>query len=187
MDIVVHSWLSRFTRDEFNLESKSTIGVEFATKSITTNGKAGESDKPRSGVQDRGSSQTVTMPCAGDQGTDLGHCWTGTLQGHHQCVRQMKGDKCGKINRAFFTWCFLGVPGTIEVQWELCWCHLNAAILCSSHTSYEEPSCPIFIRLMKPRSETQEEGFFNRGMTSPRGSLSRTSSVGCRSSFKCHD
>merc|ERR1712228_585116 len=31
--------LSRFTRDEFNLESTSTIGVEFATKSITTNGK----------------------------------------------------------------------------------------------------------------------------------------------------
>ena len=31
--------LSRFTRDEFNLESKTTIGVEFATKSVTTNGK----------------------------------------------------------------------------------------------------------------------------------------------------
>jgi GTPase SAR1 family protein len=31
--------LSRFTRNEFNLESKSTIGVEFATKSITTEGK----------------------------------------------------------------------------------------------------------------------------------------------------
>ena len=31
--------LSRFTRDEFNLESKSTIGVEFATKSIKTEGK----------------------------------------------------------------------------------------------------------------------------------------------------
>ncbi|OII72758.1 Rab11 protein [Cryptosporidium andersoni] len=31
--------LSRFTRDEFNLESKSTIGVEFATKSIMTQGK----------------------------------------------------------------------------------------------------------------------------------------------------
>merc|ERR1711991_658360 len=28
--------LSRFTRDEFSLESKSTIGVEFATRSITT-------------------------------------------------------------------------------------------------------------------------------------------------------
>ncbi|CEM14028.1 unnamed protein product [Vitrella brassicaformis CCMP3155] len=31
--------LSRFTRDEFNLESKSTIGVEFATKSVPVNGK----------------------------------------------------------------------------------------------------------------------------------------------------
>ncbi len=31
--------LSRFTRNQFNLESKSTIGVEFATKSITHEGK----------------------------------------------------------------------------------------------------------------------------------------------------
>jgi len=31
--------LSRFTRNEFNLESKTTIGVEFATKSIVTEGK----------------------------------------------------------------------------------------------------------------------------------------------------
>jgi small GTP-binding protein len=31
--------LSRFTRNEFNLESKSTIGVEFATRSITYEGK----------------------------------------------------------------------------------------------------------------------------------------------------
>ena len=31
--------MSRFTRNEFNLESKSTIGVEFATKSIQTEGK----------------------------------------------------------------------------------------------------------------------------------------------------
>jgi len=31
--------LSRFTRNEFSLESKSTIGVEFATKSIHTEGK----------------------------------------------------------------------------------------------------------------------------------------------------
>ena len=31
--------LSRFTRNEFNLESKSTIGVEFATKSIGVEGK----------------------------------------------------------------------------------------------------------------------------------------------------
>ncbi|MGH0143735.1 UNVERIFIED_CONTAM: hypothetical protein FKN15_000738 [Acipenser sinensis] len=31
--------LSRFTRNEFNLESKSTIGVEFATRSINVEGK----------------------------------------------------------------------------------------------------------------------------------------------------
>ena len=31
--------LSRFTRNEFNLESKSTIGVEFATKSISVENK----------------------------------------------------------------------------------------------------------------------------------------------------
>ena len=30
--------LSRFTKNEFNLESKATIGVEFATKTITTEG-----------------------------------------------------------------------------------------------------------------------------------------------------
>ena len=28
--------LLRFTRNEFNLESKTTIGVEFATKTIST-------------------------------------------------------------------------------------------------------------------------------------------------------
>ena len=31
--------LSRFTRNEFNLECKSTIGVEFATKSISVDNK----------------------------------------------------------------------------------------------------------------------------------------------------
>jgi len=31
--------LSRFTRNEFNLESKSTIGVEFATRSINVDAK----------------------------------------------------------------------------------------------------------------------------------------------------
>ena len=31
--------LDRFTRNEFSLESKSTIGVEFATKSIEVDGR----------------------------------------------------------------------------------------------------------------------------------------------------
>uniref|UniRef100_A0A8C1X1X8 RAB11a, member RAS oncogene family, like n=1 Tax=Cyprinus carpio TaxID=7962 RepID=A0A8C1X1X8_CYPCA len=35
----ISNLLSRFTRNEFNLESKSTIGVEFATRSIRVEGK----------------------------------------------------------------------------------------------------------------------------------------------------
>ena len=31
--------LSRFTRNEFSLESKTTIGVEFATRSVQVDGK----------------------------------------------------------------------------------------------------------------------------------------------------
>ena len=31
--------MSRFTRNEFNLETKSTIGVEFATRSLEADGK----------------------------------------------------------------------------------------------------------------------------------------------------
>jgi small GTP-binding protein len=31
--------LSRFTRDEFTLDSKSTIGVEFATKNVSIENK----------------------------------------------------------------------------------------------------------------------------------------------------
>ncbi|KAJ7649180.1 ras-domain-containing protein [Mycena rosella] len=37
--LIGDSVLSRFTRNEFNLESKSTIGVEFATRSIDVDGK----------------------------------------------------------------------------------------------------------------------------------------------------
>jgi small GTP-binding protein len=37
--LIVTAVLSRFTRNEFNLESKSTIGVEFATRSINVDGK----------------------------------------------------------------------------------------------------------------------------------------------------
>ena len=42
IDKVIHARnpvLSRFTRNEFNLDSKSTIGVEFATRTINVDGK----------------------------------------------------------------------------------------------------------------------------------------------------
>lgn len=35
----VHTVLSRFTRNEFNLDSKSTIGVEFATRTLSIDEK----------------------------------------------------------------------------------------------------------------------------------------------------
>ncbi|RKO83336.1 RAB11a member ras oncogene family [Blyttiomyces helicus] len=31
--------LTRFTRNEFNLDSKTTIGVEFATRTLSVDGK----------------------------------------------------------------------------------------------------------------------------------------------------
>lgn len=43
--------LSRFTRNEFNLESKSTIGVEFATKSIQVDAKTIKGSCMRACVQ----------------------------------------------------------------------------------------------------------------------------------------
>jgi len=35
----IHTVLSRFTRNEFNLDSKSTIGVEFATRTLSIDEK----------------------------------------------------------------------------------------------------------------------------------------------------
>jgi hypothetical protein len=51
--------LSRFTRNEFNLESKSTIGVEFATKSIVV-----ESKKIRAQIWDTGAWRERVLGCA---------------------------------------------------------------------------------------------------------------------------
>jgi len=53
--------LGRFTRDEFNQNSKSTIGVEFATKVITVDGK-----QVKAQIWDTGaSSWAVTAPVCG--------------------------------------------------------------------------------------------------------------------------
>lgn len=52
--------LSRFTRNEFNLESKSTIGVEFATRSIDVDGKTIK-------AQVRIEGTCVTWECLGEK------------------------------------------------------------------------------------------------------------------------
>lgn len=62
--------LSRFTRNEFNLESKSTIGVEFATRSINVDGKTVKAQ-----IWDTGTLSFVSIPLSWrtchDAGPDL--------------------------------------------------------------------------------------------------------------------
>ena len=63
--------LSRFTRNEFNLESKSTIGVEFATRSIKVDGKVvkaqiwdtGKRGREREGEGEREREKENKLPC----------------------------------------------------------------------------------------------------------------------------
>ena len=61
--------LSRFTRNEFNLESKSTIGVEFATRSIQVENKILKAQ-----IWDTG------------MFSDYLCCWTGTFQSNNFCI-----------------------------------------------------------------------------------------------------
>ena len=53
--------LSRFTRNEFNLETKSTIGVEFATRSINVDGKTLKAQ-----IWDTGAFSVLHRPFPGD-------------------------------------------------------------------------------------------------------------------------
>lgn len=70
--------LSRFTRNEFNLESKSTIGVEFATKSIIVDSKT-----------IKGSDHFIFNKMSLILlifSSNLGYCRPRTLQGYHKCI-----------------------------------------------------------------------------------------------------
>jgi len=89
--------LSRFTRNEFNLESKSTIGVEFATRSINVDGKTvkaqiwdtGESFACACGSETIAPSRTL-ISCLLETWRVLilphSSSWTRAIQGHHICV-----------------------------------------------------------------------------------------------------
>lgn len=88
--------LSRFTRNEFNLESKSTIGVEFATRSINVDGKTVKAQ-----IWDTGelllSSRWLVVPLSlnvllvirnRDSNVKLSpHSWPRTVSSHHIRVR----------------------------------------------------------------------------------------------------
>lgn len=54
--------LSRFTRNEFHLDSKSTIGVEFATRSIQHDGKIIKAQIWDTGVWSHGGIEIAAAP-----------------------------------------------------------------------------------------------------------------------------
>ena len=93
--------LSRFTRNEFNLESKSTIGVEFATRSINVDSKTVKAQIWDTGMfftpsppwslfparvyLTRGYSSFCPKHFTGML-TILFHSWPRALPRHHLCV-----------------------------------------------------------------------------------------------------
>lgn len=88
--------LSRFTRNEFNLESKSTIGVEFATRSVQVDNKTVKAQ-----IWDTGKISIFLFPSSdtisGINGTHKDKknffthkyfytSWTRKISCHYQCV-----------------------------------------------------------------------------------------------------
>lgn len=69
--------LSRFTRNEFNMDSKSTIGVEFATRSINVDAKTVKAQ-----IWDTGE----WYPLFHRTLTDFRSSWPGTLSSNHISV-----------------------------------------------------------------------------------------------------
>ena len=73
--------LSRFTRNEFNLESKSTIGVEFATRSIRVDEKTIKAQ-----IWDTGKKYWFGSEVALN-GTNCTFSWSGAISSDNKRVR----------------------------------------------------------------------------------------------------
>lgn len=110
--------LSRFTRNEFNLESKSTIGVEFATRSIQVGQQCSKpcvvsevilatslaAHSCPCSMPQTGSVQVAVLACwsaAGGwqdhQSTDLGYSRAGTVPCHHQCLLPWSSRRAARV------------------------------------------------------------------------------------------
>jgi hypothetical protein len=82
--------LSRFTRNEFNLESKSTIGVEFATRTIQTEGKIVKAQIVRCSALHECAWLTCTLILICDHfmllHCTVGYGWARAVSCHHERI-----------------------------------------------------------------------------------------------------
>lgn len=94
--------LSRFTRNEFNLESKTTIGVEFATKSIVTEGKTIKAQIWDTAGQERcvfSAAACTAMPkahastCPPSRGPPT----SSQVPRHHFCILPRRGRRAARV------------------------------------------------------------------------------------------
>lgn len=97
--------LSRFTRNEFNLESKSTIGVEFATKSIQVDGKTIKGLLVFSYYN--------YWFISSLRSSNLGYRGTRALQGNYKCILQVGYFTFS--NLSYFIAIFRGAVGALLV------------------------------------------------------------------------
>ena len=109
--------LSRFTRNEFNLESKSTIGVEFATKSINAGTWKETDTRIRRDTQGHAGGRWGTLA-----GWGLGDCGRQKNRGAAMGSRRER-RRAPRTRRGWRLWGHrVGVDGT-AVQW--CWLRLQ--------------------------------------------------------------
>ncbi len=93
--------LSRFTRNEFDAESKSTIGVEFATRSIQVDNKTIKAQvRPIFTVFQRpvfvvqcNTYLLYDYACNIDCLLGLGYCWSREISSNNKCILQ-RGSWC---------------------------------------------------------------------------------------------
>lgn len=90
--------LSRFTRNEFNLDSKSTIGVEFATRTLSIDEKTIKAQ-----IWDTGKSRDTYPPprhtLAHPELTR--HSWPRTIPCNHFGVRPIQRNEILELIRAY--------------------------------------------------------------------------------------
>lgn len=89
--------LSRFTRNEFNLESKSTIGVEFATKSIKVRGiRAKTSTQARKHASTQAHKHTRIQAKHTNKAHKQKHTPTPTPTPTHRRTTRLSRHRCGR-------------------------------------------------------------------------------------------